>query len=88
MAGKTPLFKDRDNYILKMPFSMQQAGITGIIAGIIGIPILLYFFDAKYIVSHSEVFSILLVIIFTPIFIFGSKRRLIFNTATKDIFYE
>ena len=88
MAEKSPLFKDRDNYVLKMPFSMQQASITGIIAGIIGISILLYFFDAKYIVFHSELFAILLVILFTPIFIFGSKRRLIFNTATKDIFYE
>ena len=87
MAEKSPLYKDRDNYVLKMPFSMQQAGITGIIAGIIGIPIFLYFFDSKYIISHGEVFAIVLAIALTPIFWFGSKRRLVFNTATKDIFY-
>ncbi len=87
MAEKSPLYNDRDNYVLKMPFSMQQAGITGIIAGIIGIPIFLYFFDSKYIISHGEVFAIVLAIALTPIFWFGSKRRLVFNTATKDIFY-
>ncbi len=88
MAEKSPLYIDRDNYVLKMPFSMEQAGITGIIAGIIGIPIFLYFFDTNYILSHGEAFALVLALLFTPIFWFGSKRRLVFNTATKDIVYE
>jgi hypothetical protein len=88
MDKKSPLYIDRDNYILKMPFSMKQASISGIIAGIIGIPIFLYFFDTKYIISNGEAFALVLALLFTPIFWFGSKRRLVFNTATKDIFYE
>lgn len=88
MAEKSPLYKDRDNYVLKLPFSMHQAGITGIIAGIIFIPIVVYFFGANYTISHGEVFAIILAIIVTPVFWFGSKRRLVFNTATNDIFYE
>ena len=88
MAEKSPLNKDRDNYILKLPFSMQQAGVTGILAGIILIPIMVYFFGTNYTVAHGEVIALLLAIIVTPIFWFGSKRRLAFNTATKDIFYE
>ena len=88
MVSKTPLFKDRDNYVLKLPFSMQQAGVTGVLAGIIFIPIMVYFFGAKYTVAHGEVLALLLAITVTPIFLFGSKRRLAFNTATKDIFYE
>ena len=88
MAEKSPLFIDRDNYVLKLPFSMQQAGITGIIAGIIIIPIIVYFFGADYTISHGEVFALILAIIVTPIFLYGSKRRLSFNTATKDIFFE
>lgn len=88
MAGKSPLYIDRDNYVLKLPFSMQQAGITGIIAGIIFIPIVVYYFGADYTISHGEVFALILAIIVTPIFLYGSKRRLSFNTATKDIFYE
>ena len=88
MSKKSPLYKDRDNYVLKLPFSMQQAGVTGIIAGIILIPIMVYFLGTNYTVAHGEVIALLLAITVTPIFWFGSKRRLVFNTATKDIFYE
>ncbi len=88
MQNKSNLYIDRDNYILKMPFSMKQAGITGIIAGIIFIPVFVYFLNSKYIVPNSEIFALIATLICSPVFYFGSKRRMVFNKSTKDIFYE